>query len=182
MTTLAVDIGGGSIKVLALDDQGAPVKEPVSRPTPAPAEPEPPPPVISATVPTVLPPRREPEPRVPFWKRITLPRIQSSTAQAATPPSLEPILERLEALEKLLADSQKATIGQLEQVEENLNRLLELEDELGLSEIRERLSLVEAGQVEIADGLHSISRNLSVLTVVIALLVAAAAFSLGILI
>jgi hemerythrin-like domain-containing protein len=107
--------------------------------------------------------------------------LQSSPAPPATPPSLEPILERLEALEKLLADSQKATIGQLEQLEENLNRLLELEDELGLSEIRERLSLVEAGQVEIADGLHSISRNLSVLTVVIALLVAAAAFSLGVL-
>jgi polyphosphate glucokinase len=40
MSTLAVDIGGGSIKVLTLNDQGAPVTETLSQPTPAPAEPE----------------------------------------------------------------------------------------------------------------------------------------------
>ena len=40
MSTLAVDIGGGSIKLLALNDQGAPVAEPLSRPTPTPAEPD----------------------------------------------------------------------------------------------------------------------------------------------
>jgi polyphosphate glucokinase len=40
MTTLAVDIGGGSIKALALDDQGAPATETFSRPTPSPAAPE----------------------------------------------------------------------------------------------------------------------------------------------
>jgi polyphosphate glucokinase len=40
MTTLAVDIGGGSIKVLALNDQGAPVTEALRRPTPSPAAPD----------------------------------------------------------------------------------------------------------------------------------------------
>jgi len=40
MTTLAIDIGGSSIKVLALDDQGAPVTETLSQPTPVPAAPE----------------------------------------------------------------------------------------------------------------------------------------------
>jgi polyphosphate glucokinase len=40
MSTLAVDIGGSSIKVLALNDQGAPVTETLSQPTPAPAEPD----------------------------------------------------------------------------------------------------------------------------------------------
>lgn len=40
MTTLAVDIGGGSIKVLALNDQGAAVTEILAQPTPAPATPE----------------------------------------------------------------------------------------------------------------------------------------------
>jgi polyphosphate glucokinase len=40
MTTLAVDIGGGSIKLLALDDQGAPVTETLTQPTPAPATPD----------------------------------------------------------------------------------------------------------------------------------------------
>jgi len=37
MNTLAVDIGGGSIKVLVLDDQGAPMQEPRTQPTPVPA-------------------------------------------------------------------------------------------------------------------------------------------------
>lgn len=40
MTTLAVDIGGGSIKVLALNDQGEAVTEILTQPTPAPATPE----------------------------------------------------------------------------------------------------------------------------------------------
>jgi len=40
MTTLAVDIGGGSIKALAINDQGAPVTETLSEPTPAPAAPD----------------------------------------------------------------------------------------------------------------------------------------------
>lgn len=40
MSTLAVDIGGGSIKLLGLDDQGAPVAEPLRQPTPTPAEPD----------------------------------------------------------------------------------------------------------------------------------------------
>jgi polyphosphate glucokinase len=40
MSTLAVDIGGGSIKALALDEQGAPVSETLSQPTPSPAAPD----------------------------------------------------------------------------------------------------------------------------------------------
>lgn len=40
MTTLAVDIGGSSIKVLALNDQGAAVTETLTEPTPQPATPD----------------------------------------------------------------------------------------------------------------------------------------------
>lgn len=40
MTTLAVDIGGGTIKALVLDDQGASVTETLSQRTPAPATPD----------------------------------------------------------------------------------------------------------------------------------------------
>jgi polyphosphate glucokinase len=40
MITLAVDVGGGSIKMLALDEQGMSVTQTLTRPTPAPAEPE----------------------------------------------------------------------------------------------------------------------------------------------
>lgn len=40
MTTLAVDIGGSSIKLLVLDEAGEPITETVARPTPAPATPD----------------------------------------------------------------------------------------------------------------------------------------------
>ena len=40
MTTLAVDIGGGSIKLVALDDEGAPLTETLAEPTPEPATPD----------------------------------------------------------------------------------------------------------------------------------------------
>jgi len=40
MTTLAVDIGGMSLKLLVLDEQGEPLSETVARPTPVPPSPE----------------------------------------------------------------------------------------------------------------------------------------------
>lgn len=40
MTTLAVDIGGGTVKLLALNDQGVAVTETLTQPTPAPTTPE----------------------------------------------------------------------------------------------------------------------------------------------
>lgn len=40
MPTLAVDIGGGSIKLLALSPEGAPVTETLAQPTPTPATPD----------------------------------------------------------------------------------------------------------------------------------------------
>ncbi|MGB5265186.1 MAG: ROK family protein [Polyangiales bacterium] len=40
MTTLAIDIGGMSLKLLVLDEQGEPISETLARPTPVPASPE----------------------------------------------------------------------------------------------------------------------------------------------
>lgn len=40
MTTLAIDIGGMSIKLLVLNEQGEPISETLARPTPVPASPE----------------------------------------------------------------------------------------------------------------------------------------------
>ena len=40
MTTLAVDIGGMSLKLLVLDEEGEPLSETVARPTPEPSSPE----------------------------------------------------------------------------------------------------------------------------------------------
>ena len=40
MTTLAIDIGGMSLKLLVLDEQGEPISETLARPTPVPSSPE----------------------------------------------------------------------------------------------------------------------------------------------
>ena len=40
MTTLAVDIGGSSIKLLVLDEDGESMGETLARPTPQPATPD----------------------------------------------------------------------------------------------------------------------------------------------
>ena len=40
MTTLAVDIGGMSLKLLVLDEQGEPISETLARPTPVPPSPD----------------------------------------------------------------------------------------------------------------------------------------------
>ena len=111
--------------------------------------------------------------KVPFWKRITLPRTPQAAAapsidRGPAPPNLEPILARLAALEKQLAANQVATESQLTRFEENITRLWELEDDLALNEVRERLALLEANQEEIADGLHAVGRKLVTLTVVLA--------------
>ena len=109
--------------------------------------------------------------KVPFWKRLTLPRSPSVSPppqfEASPTPNLEPVLARLAALEKQLAANQVATENQLTRFEENIIRLWELEDDLALTEVRERLALLEANQEEIADGLHAVGRNLMILTLAI---------------
>ncbi|MCH2187465.1 hypothetical protein MK280_16555 [Myxococcota bacterium] len=111
--------------------------------------------------------------KVPFWKRIALPRTPQPAAapsidRGPAPPNLEPILARLATLEKQLAANQVATESQLTRFEENITRLWELEDDLALNEVRERLALLEANQEEIADGLHAVGRKLVTLAVVLA--------------
>lgn len=129
--------------------------------------------------------------KVPLWKRIALPLVQSAaaatqgerakTAPASRPASLEPVLTRLSALEKQLAANQSATEGQLARFEENITRLWELEEQLTLTEVRERLALLEANQEEIADGLHAVGRNLVLVAVVLAAGIAAGLLALGLL-
>lgn len=123
--------------------------------------------------------------KVPFWKRIALPRAQATSPGAATtaprPLSLEPILTRLNALEKQLAANQSATESQLARFEENITRLWELEEQLTLTEVRERLALLEANQREIADALHTVGRNLTLLAVVLAAGLMAGLLALGLL-
>jgi len=140
----------------------------------------------------VVPARTEPGPdhapggkKLPFWKRITLPRAPgpqpAARTEAARPPSLEPVLARLNALEKQLAANQAATENQLTRFEENITRLWELEEQMTLTEVRERLALLEANQEEIADSLHTVGRNLAWLAVVLAAFLAGALAGLSLL-
>ncbi len=129
--------------------------------------------------------KREPEAeRVPFWKRIAMPRATQQNTHSAPPPpplNLDPVLARIKQLEDALTTHQAATFGRLDNFEENITRLWELEEQMALTEVRERLALLEANQEEIADGMHAVSRNLSVLAVVIALAVAGGLFGISIL-
>lgn len=131
--------------------------------------------------------RAEPEAgrgkKVPFWKRIALPRSPSaSPGPAPAQPSVEPLVARLVALEKQLAANQSATETRLDKFEENITRLWELEEQLAVTEVRERLALLEANQQEIADGLHTVGRNLTLVAIVLAAGVAAGLLALGLLV
>ncbi len=112
--------------------------------------------------------------RSSFWKRIALPFKQKDPREAQDPVaapaplSLEPVLNRILALEKQLSANQSATEIRLEQVEENLTRLWETQDELAQTELRERLAVLQANQEEIADALHTTGRNLILLTSTVA--------------
>lgn len=119
----------------------------------------------------------QPAKRRPFWKRIALPRVQGApappTATSLPPVSLEPLIRRMLALEQQIAANQSATELQLERFEENLTRLWELEGQLAQAELRERLAVLEANQEEIADALHAVGRNLTVLVSVVGAALAA---------
>ncbi|MEE3328839.1 MAG: hypothetical protein VX252_15985 [Myxococcota bacterium] len=127
-------------------------------------------------LPSQLQAQGRPQKRTPFWKRIAMPRLQdeASEPRPAATVSLEPVLNRMLALEKQIAANQSATEIRLEQFEENLTRLWELEEKLAQAEFRERLALLQANQEEIADALHTTGRNLIVLASLVGLTLAAA--------
>ena len=116
-------------------------------------------------LPNQLEAKPRPQKRTSFWKRITMPRVQKEANEPPPPAtvSLEPVLNRMLALEKQMAANQSATELRIEQFEENLTRLWELEEKLAQAELRERLALLQANQEEIADALHTTGRNLIVL-------------------
>ena len=89
--------------------------------------------------------------------------------------SLDPVLNRMLALEKQIAANQSATEIRLEQFEENLTRVWEREEKLAQAEFRERLALLQANQEEIADALHTTGRNLIVLSTLVGLVLVGAA-------
>ena len=90
-------------------------------------------------------------------------------------------MTRIGALEQQISANQATTLSRLENLEQNITRLWELEEQLTLTEVRERLAVMEANQEEIADGMHAVARNLAYVAVVLALAVAAGVFALGVL-
>ena len=72
---------------------------------------------------------------------------------------LKPVIERIDHLTRRFEREQKALHGRLEDFEHNLTRLWELEEQMGLEEIRAQLAVMRANQEEIADGLHALARR-----------------------
>lgn len=122
-------------------------------------------------LPSQLEPKARPTKRASFWKRITMPRNQPETGE--NPPdvhlSLEPVLDRMLALEKQIGANHSATEVHLQEFEEKMTRLWEAEEKLAQAEFRERLALLQANQEEIADALHTTGRNLLVLSTLVGL-------------
>ena len=162
----------------AVEDDNAPTMDVDSRELPADQGPE----KLSTVerLPSQLEASPRPNTRTPFWRRITMPRVQSEPAdKPSSPPiSLEPVLNRMLGLEKQLAANQSATELRIEQFEKNLTHLWELEEQLAQAEFRERLALLQANQEEIADALHTVGRNLTLLSVVLSTALVAAVLGL----
>jgi len=162
----------------AVGDDATPTMDVDSRELPADQGPEKLSPV--ERLPSQLDANPRPNKRTSFWKRITMPRVHTEPAdKPPSPPiSLEPVLNRMLGLEKQIAANQSATELRIEQFEENLTRLWELEEQLAQAEFRERLALLQANQEEIADALHTVGRNLTLLSVVLSTALVAAVLGL----
>ena len=128
---------------------------------------------------TSTPPEPANRERLPFWKRIALHR--PGAAPQPPPVSLDPVFARLDELEKQIAANRSAMLDRLNDFEENFTRLWELEEQMSLNEVRERLALLQANQEEIADALHSLTRHLSLAAWLLAAALAAGALAAGIL-
>jgi hypothetical protein len=101
----------------------------------------------------------------PFWKRLSMSRSAAPAPPpvAQVPPDLlKPALERIDHLTRRFEHEQKALHERLDQFEHNITRLWELEEQMGLEEIRAQLAVIQANQEEIADGVHAIARNVAV--------------------
>lgn len=109
------------------------------------------------------PPRAEQ--RVPFWKRLSMTRTAAPApppAAAISPDLLKPVLERIDHLTRRFEREQKALHERLDQFEHNITRLWELEEQMGLEEVRAQLAVIQANQEEIADGVHALARKVAI--------------------
>lgn len=142
-------------------------------------DPSPPQPVRdarSSLVPSRVPARHESprgrdegDKRRPFWKRLAMGRPAPASdpshgsAKLEIPPDLlKPAIERIDHLTRRFEREQKALQKRLDEFEHNLTRLWELEEQMGMEEIRAQLAVMRANQEEIADGLHNLARRVTI--------------------
>jgi hypothetical protein len=116
--------------------------------------------------------------RIPFWKRVAMYRPETALT---TPPAaaVEAVAERMAGLEQRLSARDEELARRLDRFEENITRLWEIEEQMSLNELREKLAFIQANQEEIADGLHALSRNATFLTAALVLLAAGAALAVA---
>ncbi len=128
----------------------------------------------SATAATHAPAIREERPRVheddkrrrPFWKRLSMgrPHAEPQAPQSAPIPKdlLKPAIERIDHLTRRFEREQKALHERLDEFEHNLTRLWELEEQMGMEEVRAQLAVMRANQEEIADALYALTKRVAV--------------------
>ncbi len=110
--------------------------------------------------------RRDDTKRRPFWKRLSMARPH---AEPQAPPTVEipkdllkPAIERIDHLTRRFEREQKALHERLEEFEHNLTRLWELEEQMGMEEVRAQLAVMRANQEETADALHTLARRIAI--------------------
>jgi len=108
----------------------------------------------------------EPKRRRPFWKRIAMARPAAepqAQPQVAIPPDLlKPALERIDHLTRRFEREQKALHERLDEFEHNLTRLWELEEQMGMEEVRAQLAVMRANQEETADAVHALAKRVTI--------------------
>lgn len=113
-------------------------------------------------------PRREDDAsrRRPFWKRLAMarPLAEPQSAPGGEIPRdlLKPAIERIDHLTRRFEREQKALHERLDEFEHNLTRLWELEEQMGMEEIRAQLAVMRANQEETADALHALAKRVTI--------------------
>lgn len=127
-------------------------------------------PAPTSAAPSTLPaaPPAAPAKRLPFWRRIALPKATPlrSLDEAAR---MESIAARLAELEDAFATHRSRTAGRLERAEDALHQIRERERANALARIDERLAGLEADRQRVETALTEAARGLRLAVIVFAL-------------
>lgn len=126
-------------------------------------------PAPPSAVPSTLPalPAAAPAKRLPFWRRIALPRSTTSRDPAEV-ARMESIAARLGELEGEFAAHRSRTADRLERAEDALHQIRERERANALARIDERLAGLEADRQRVETALTQAARGLRLAVVLFA--------------